>query len=817
MWLDLMAVTIIGSGDSQPVQRLPEATVDLPGAESAPAGRRLVTEDTLRHLMQHPSPLIRSFALERAARAPDFELGDTVMALLSDADPVVFLEAVELTADRQPSGADEAVRAQFAESEGVRAAELAGALGRLNAALLPDAIRAHGRLDDASFPSVTAALAIAGGPEAVHFFKRALGRARLQSPERRRALFTSVLLSGDVKLCSQVLGEAIGDSNAEAPQGTSFPTRAAVATMAGLPMEASRLEGGQHLTKAAVELIQNEVVSVLPPDVAKAAEDALKQRRPGDILRALEPLTDMDIPEQDPKRPNDLADLATRRQGLLAALISRAGDLDKLDLEGAGLFLTAAAQAGHLIVSAAAPESTGAGLQALARALSVEPEALETEDLDALIGRFEALTARDMRRIHTILVRERFRRRTTLTRLAHAVLRAGHAPGLLAAAGETENDRIWELLRDGLTASTEDAETTVLEVLDERPLDEKATPLALALAEIVATERVALAVGRRFYELREIERVLTARTLLHCGDPRVLPLLESRAFTDEPEEAAWAMLSLATDRPEHDRVQEVAERLVKSREPGAEPPLQVELKCEHCGETGTYGFQQAFVDTEAKDEWGDPAFVGDVRCKFCSTPDRLKPTPRGGTHLTQEMLRFLQLMEQGTPAVPLVSPRMTRVMGDRVGLAEAMRRLDQALGESPDRIGLRLERASLRMVLERSGLDDDLSAVRDLDPASVEADVLEATRDARGGNAMAAITMLGQVHGRLLGDDEPRLYNAESPEALRESVEDLLAELSDMGGAVPSTIDLGPARARRRARDEELEAARAAAVRGPQS
>lgn len=794
-----MSVHIIGSGAEAAPEPLPRPEVSLPGPETAPPHHLVLDDDEVSVLLEHPDPVLRGFAVEQSRDRKSETITRALLTRLDDEDPFVFGEALAVLAERRATGATEKIGALFAEEAATeeRAAALGTAYGRLAPERIAELVREKGRLDDRAFGPVATALAVAGGEGVMAFFKKALGRARMLNPTRRRALFTAALVSGDEGLCRRILGDAVGDSNAEAPEGATFPTRAAVASLGGLPDSESRIERGEALYDRVREILEEDAAPALENE-GKALKEALAKRRVGDVLRALEPLTTLEL-LPDALDDAELGSLPLRRQGLLTALVARARDFEHLELGATTIFLAAAAQAASLVISAGNPEATSEAMTSLAKALDVDRETLASEDVDALSARFEAMTPRDMRKVHKILSHQVFRRASTLQHAATAVARAGHGVGLLEAVAEAGGDDVFVgLILGGLADAPEDTETVILEILDDETLGD-GVPFALSLAERVRTERVALALGRRFFELRDIEKTLTARAAMFSGDARLIPLLESRAFPREPEEAAWVILSLVHGVPLEGKLEEAMER-VRGLRGGPTAPLEVELRCEQCHEVGSYGFERAYVDPEAKDDWGDPAFVGNTTCKACGAEDSLRPTPRGGQVLTSEMLAFIEAMQRGEATSPLVTPSVTTLGGEKLGLAEALRRMNARIEDSPTAIRPRLERARLRMVLKREGLHEDLAAVRAEDPDAVEATLLEATSLARDENPIAALGLLSRVHERLEDPDPPRVYDAESPESLRDSVEDLMMEMAEQGLPVPKGVDLAPALARRNAR-----------------
>ena len=772
-----MAIPIIGETKQDAPKALPEPEVALPGPETVPAAHRVFDDAALEAFLTHEDPLVRGFGIEQAQAAGSPALGSAILARLDDDDPFVFSEALSAVVEQGIEGGAAKVRALFAEASGPRASGLAAALGRLDPDALPDAVRAHGRLDDEAFPSVTTALAVTATAEAEAFFDKALGRAPMLSPDRRQALFTAVLVLGSERLAGRVLGEAIGDSNREAPDRDVFPSRVAVAGLGGLTADQSRIDAGEEVFAEARKVLEEDAGPELDDDARAALTEALRAQRAGDALRALAPLAERAL-EDRPEEVKDLGTIPRRRQGLLRALIGRARDVERLEPSAAAIFLAAAAQAASLVVATSSSEASSEAITSLAEALGEDAASLAEADEVDLAARFERRSAREMRRAHTIVARQSFRRASTFRRVVRALLRAGHGAGLVTAAAEVEEPALHQLIGEAAAEVVADAEEAILEVLDERPLDPKSATLALTLGERLRTERIGLAVAARFFELRAIAKGPAARLLAYVGRQDFIPLLESRAFEGEPEEAGWVLLSLAHGREATGALKDALERIRQRRYQPPSEPLEVELSCSACGEAGLYGFERAYVDPEGGGDTGDPAFVGDTVCKACGAEDTLTPTEIGTRILVSHMMRFLESMQAGVQADPIVIPQTTTVDGKTMGLAAALRALDAQVEASPDGIRTRLERGRLRMLLRRRGVEEDIAAIRDRDPDSVEATVLEGTQAARSGAEAAAVQLLAEAHARLSSEDEPRVYDAASPEALREGVEDLLLELS---------------------------------------
>ncbi len=816
---------IIGAGaEPSTPNPLPTVDADLPHPASVPAARPTLDDDRVIALLTADHALVRDFAVEQVAHRAKPELLQALISRITDEDDAVAIEAVTLLDRERYEPATEPLLDAFQTSTGNRTVALAGALATLAPERLLEAVQAKGRLDDRSYGAVASALAITGSEPVRLFLGKALNRSGALNPERRSALYTAVLLSGDPALTTRVLTKAVDDSKQEEPKDASFPSRAAMGTLAGLPLPATRTEAGPDLLKHARTLLERDVRPALSGSEAEALDDAARREDARDLLEALIPvvgltehLTTGDADDDTEEQRH--RSVSRRRRGLLVALVERAEDIGAIDPKAAALFVAIAARAAGAALAAQLDEATSEGLVALAKAMEIDDHAKlaaysETDWAEVFGGR----SKRDIRRVVTVVVREPFRRRETVQRIVRALMASGHGRALLDAVAEIDQDTgIHELAVTAMGERKEDAESVVIETLTDTPLPEDALPIALMLSALVRTERVAAALGRRFYDLRQHARTLTAQAVLRNADHRLLPLLESRAYEDEPEELAWVILSLVHGEERAGKLADALERIegLAARTEGEDdfedgPKLDVTLKCEVCGEALRYRFERAYVDPDAKDEMGDPAFVGRMVCKACGAEDRLKPTPATAATLTEHMLAFLQAAQQGVPPdrPPLVSPARTTVGGKSLGLAAALRSLDEEVKERPDSIRARLHRARTRMILDRPGVEDDLAEAKRIDADAVEADALLATLAMRRRDNDRAAELAIKALKRVKREPEPRLYDAEDLDELRTSLEGYLLELSELGASVPGDVDLSRAR---RARERMLADRRAAA------
>jgi hypothetical protein len=803
-----MAVTIIGAkAPTTEAFALPRAEVDLPSPASAPAGRLLFDHTAIEKLLVHPSPIVRTFGLEQIALRLDEDFDEAVLRLLDDEDPEVLVEAIAILSRRKCARAVDAFARIFEKSFGEVAASAATALGRLDPARLLTLVKAKGRLDDEAYAATATALATVGSPEVIEFLDRALNRAGALSPERRGTLYGASLLSGNVELASRILTLAIADSERAEPEGSAFPTRAALGAMAGVPLGATGRGAGLELFDHAREILEKVVLPALGEAERSALSSALEKKRAGDVVTALLPV--LSIASQpkdhapiaeDGDLVEELGSMFERRRGLLRALGARADGIGKLELKASALFVAAAAKAAIVLVAGRADEASSEGLVAMSKALEGErsAEQLAAMSLEDLTELFRSKSPRLMRRVLAVLTRETFRRSRTLTKFAKAAILGGHAKDLLEALGDTQQAGVHDPILDAFAECVAPSEAAVVEIFAEHPLPEKTLPYALAVAEDLRTERVGLAIARRFYDLRDHGRAAVARTLMRVGDPRFIPLLESRAYRREPEEIAWAILSSIHGAPLEGRLAAAHD---SARNAAAEEGVVLPLRCKRCKEVLTYLFERVFVDPEAKDAWGDPAFAGEVKCKACGLESEpFESTDAAVQILSQHMLELLSERRMGRPGSGLVLPGLTQVGGRRMGFAAALRQLDQDVAASPDGIRIRLHRARIRMMLARPSATDDLDKVLDLDPASIEALMLRASVRARNGDYGGAAADLVSALRRIAKPEDVRLYDHDDITSLKVTVEDLLLDMKTMGAEVPADIDLSASQGRLRER-----------------
>lgn len=820
-----MAIPIIGGNRPKPERAglisptAPARTaVDLPPPGSAPEGRRPLGEELLRSLFAHEHPLVRSYAIEQASSLEGQEWSELIRARIADPAPEVAVDAIHALGGRKYADAAPDIAEHFRRSTGGVAAVAASVLGNLAPQLLFDAVKDRGRLDDEAYAVSATALAATGTPEVLAFLESGMTRQGALTGARRSALYGAVLLSGSAELARRVFALACADSREEAPEGASHPSRAAFAAVAGIPAHYARHEVGLEVFDFARTELLESVAPVLGAERSAALVKAVESKNVVAIVAALEPV--LDAPESEVERTGGAASMPRRRRGLLRAMIGHRNALERLELRSAALFLAVAAQAAIVVLAGEDNDATSPALIALAKALetpSLDASRLAAMSLEELTALFAERTERQMRRVHNIVTHEATRRPATLERLGSALIRAGHAQGLFEAAADCSNPRVEEILVKVL-GEAPGLEGMIVEALSRSPFEPKLGVLALRAADQVRTERVALAVGRRFDELRAHAPELTTRAILRLGDPRLLPLLEARAFADEPEEVAWALLAMVHGVERTEKLSKAIERSDPGRpveDPGA---LQVRLRCTACGETLGYTFERAILDLDGKDPHGDPAWIGDTTCKACGVEDHLEPTEDASRVLTTHMLELLEESRRGPlSGTPRVAPGQTSLGGKLVGMSAALRALDREVAASPGAIRPRLHRARLRLTLKRRHAAEDLEVVLAADPRSAEALSLLGALRFREGDPQAAMALTASAV-RILREPGARVYDATNTGALLANLEDYLVELELSAGVKPpEDLDLVEARRRRAElaaeQRAELERAREAASR----
>lgn len=804
-----MAIQIIGAprASEDNDSPLPKVEVSFPQPGALPANAAVFTDEQVKALLHHENGVVRGFAVEQAAQREGEEWSRALMEKVADADEVVASDAIHALEVRKYQGAAEVIGERFANGSTRLVVSAARALGELAPEKLLELVRARGRLEDEAYGATATAVACIGSSEVVEYLDKALNRSGALSPERRGALFGAALLSGSTALANRVIVMALADSKKEEPEGASFPSRGALSAIAGMPLSMSTKAAGLELYDFARRVIESEILPLYEGERKDALEDALKKKNTGALLSSLAHV--LELPEPNfAAGDRTVQSMPKRRRGLLTAMLERKAEIGALEAAPAAVFVAAAAQSSAAIVAGGANDAHSPAIIALVKALesTLDAPTLAAMNLEELTKFFKEKSERQMRRVHNILTHERTRQLGTLKRFANAIADAGHAQGLFEAAADVEDEGVHTAILDAVARNREAAEAIVVDALTRSPLEPKIAILALEAVEKVRTQRVGTAIGRRFLELRELARPLLIRAVLRLGDPKLLPLVESRAFPDEPEELAYALLSLANNAPKSERLDKAVARTLTpgSQAPEAEANIMLPLKCKKCKETLSYGFDRVLLDVESKDPYGDPAYVGDTACKACGTVDQLEATEQAGQIITSMMLDFLQAARRGPiRGTPVVAPAQTAHHGKKMGFAAALRALDKEIADSPQSIRPRLHRARMRLILRRKGVEEDAQAVLEADPRSPEGRALFASIAARDGDPAKSMEH-AVIALRSLREDPPaRVYDADDASALADSIEDLIVELERQGAAVPADIDFSAARVRRSAFDAE--------------
>lgn len=800
-----MAIPIIGATrkPDEPESPLPKVDVDLPPPSTVPANNRIFDDAKLRELLASERPVVRAFAVEQASQLETDEWSRAILDRVGDQDEVVAADAIHALELRKYKPAAEAIAERFKNASTPILISAARALGELAPERLLELVKNRGRLEDEAYGATATAVACIGSNEVVEYLDKALNRAGALTPERRGALYGAALLSGSPVLANRVVLFAIEDSKKDEPEGASYPSRGALAAIAGMPLPMSRKASGLELFDFARRVLESEILPLLDDARRPALEDAMKRKSARDVLTALEPVLELPEPASMPDEDRTVASMPRRRRGLLRALIDRRDDIGALDAGPAAVFVSAAAQSASAIAAGGANDAFSPAIISLVKALesNVDAHKLAAMPIEELTAFFKEKTERQMRRVHNILTHERTRQLGTLARFANAIADAGHAAGLFEAAADVDDEGVHATVIDAIARNASQAEELVVDALTRTPLEPKLAVVALEATERVRTQRIAVAVGRRFNELRELARVQLVRSVMRLGDPRLIPFVASRAFSGEPEEFAQGLLSLVNGVA----LDEKLEKAIAAPRAVEEANVTLPLRCKRCKEVLTYGFERVLLDIESKDQYGDPAYVGDTTCKACGAIDMLEPTDQAGQIITAMMMDFLAAARRGLrPTAPIVAPAQTTVHGKPIGFAGAMRALDKDIAESPDSIRPRLHRARLKLILQRRGVEEDIEAVLRADARSPEARALEASLASRSGDNERAKEQAAEALRLLNGNPPARVYDAEDPRVLTMSIEDLLVELERRGIAPPPDLDLAVARARRLDREREL-------------
>ena len=805
-----MSIPIIGQSrtdvSSEPA-RLPRVELALGSPRDAPPAQPVRDRAGWAALAQHPVPMIRGLLLEHVARSREpAPWAEVLLTIATEGQGPLAERALETLGELAYAPAAELAEARFKASEGQVAAAAAVVLGRVDAARLLEATRARPRLDDVAYVQTMSALARSEHEPALDWLGKSLNRAGALSPDRRAALYSAVLLSGRTDLCARVIGLAVSDSRAETAPDQVPPARVALSSIAGLPPMMASPEAAEGVLSGLLEAAQRTDRAPYGVDAAALAR-ALEARDVAGVLELLAPMVSLESAQDETA---DRASVLRRRRGLLAALIAQKASIAQLPADAAAVFLAAAYSAAELISMSARPVAMSPVLAPLSKILGAEVAELLAMDGAALEARFTAEGERKMRQVAGALANDPLWSAPVLDTWVGALVRAGGGAVVFEAAATTKQEAYTGAAIRALTASVEAGEESAVEALERRPLEDRATRLALALAGRLGTERLVRAIARRYYDLRELARAALADACVHTGDPRLTPLLESRAFADEPEELGWAMLSLLGGAPLEGTLAAVVARYEANGGPAQlgeeEEGIRLPLRCKACGEVGSYSMVRVYMDPKSKENSGDPAFAGDVQCRACGADDQLEATPSAVSLMMDSMMRLLSEQRAGVPpsSMPRVLPRSTKFLGREVGLAEALRLATKDAEASPGSIRAHLRRGRLRLALWRRGARQDAEAALGIDARSPEALLLMGGTFAQTGDFAGGLPHLVAAYERMLATDEPRLYEADA-EALLDEIEDAILELEDLDVTIPDSVDLTRARARRDAAIARLE------------
>lgn len=791
-----MAIPIIGESSATPTE-LPFPDIDWPAPSSADEATPILDEARVKALLSHDSPLVRAFAVRRLAASK----GDlsALIERIDDESPAVSRAAIDSLADAGQTSAIDKIADRFANTEGAIAAEAAVALGRLDPDRLLAALKTRKRLDDYTYAITTMQLARIESEDVQAYLSKSMNRAGALDAPRRVALYTAALLCGAPTLVRRVLGTAISDSRAEEKDGRTSPARVAIAAAAGLPASMAAQGAGASLLSS----LQPESEDPIEEPAFAEFESAVRLRKPAEAIRAFGDL----VGAEPSERGSEELQSAVRRCGaLLSALVDNADTIDGLAPEAAAIFAAAALDAGAVVRSGRKADALDPGAEALSKALEIEPAALLDGTVQSLTEVVAAKSARDVRRAIIVLGGEPTPERTILDMVVEALLRGGHGVATLDGAAEAKTEHLAQSVLRIFPNAPRDAESAALDALERRPLEERPAGLALGLAAQLGTQRLALAIGRRFLDLRQADRFRLANAVLRMGDARLAPLVGARAYEGEPEEVAFVLLSLLAGEPKDGKLGETLARIeARDGEPERDE-LRLPLRCDKCDETLSYGFARVFVDPKATEKHGDPAFAGDVICKACGANDTLVPTESAIRMMTETMVSFLIDAEQGNEtANPKVIPRRTRYNGREMSVAEALRQATQDVEASPESIRPRLRRARMRLLLRRSGAVEDANAALEIDGTSPEALYVRAGAKAQANDLPGAVEDLAAALRLVQADEEPRLYE-ETVETVERETGLSLLQLEELGASLPADLDLRDVRQMQAAAEAEMEA-----------
>ncbi|MBI4818977.1 MAG: hypothetical protein HY791_22085 [Deltaproteobacteria bacterium] len=755
-----MAITLIGGGDD--TFTLPEADLDFPAPLAPPPASLLWTRDKLFDLVKCDRPVARRFALSRLIHLDDDRARDTIVGCLADSDvgvvAVALVLAESLKADAVAPAIEEIVRSGSPELRET-AAE---ALARVDSKRALELLRSGPRLDDEIALLLISGVAARWPEGTVDYLSRALNRIGLASPLRRTGIFSAVFSGLDPGLAERALAVAISDSHRDST--LESPARIALGLMNPSTKDVRR-EAADRQYRA----LRNAPRTNWSEEASEKLEDALRK---GHVGQAIATIAEVVGPKKG-------LEVVPRPEGLLVALAKVAPSLDQLDPAIASPFLAAAL-------------SIDARVRNLETRLKARTKLLadcgfsETDGLDQIEARVRAMSddQRDslVASCRTALIQESFDEK-----LVTALMRA--APeAVFSELTRTEDSLLAHFAMTFAPRAVEALEPLVVNRLSSRATADGDLAVAIELAGILATERTAAALGRRFYELRARARSSLMNAIERSGDGRLVGALLSRAYEGEPEEAVAVGLAEIVGAPIEGKLAEI--KAARNPEPSGIP---IELKCSRCGEVLVYYTNRIFVDPEKEDQ--KPAFAGDRACKACgASDDRLTLTQQARQAVRTAMLMELAQAQRGGPqGIPIVMPVGIKVAGKRMSVLDALEQLELDIGRSGSAIRPRLKRARILILLERKAAVEDVNAVLAIDPSCPEAKLLKAQILAQEGHRAEAVR-LGAEALRTVNGGNGRFYERE-PYAVGGLVAAFLVSLEDLGEQIPSDIDLSEPRA----------------------
>jgi hypothetical protein len=602
-----MAITLIGQSakNERAESKLPTVELELGSPSSAPEAQRLFDDARLTALAAHPHALVRELVVSRLDEPKAADAHRALLeALARDADERVAALALEVLSRFGDARSLELAVERFRAPSAAIAGAAAALLGRLDPDRLLAESKSRPRLDDALHARVMTAYARAESEAVTAELSKALNRAGVLSPLRRASLYAAALLTGQGALAGRVIGVAIDESRLPADDEAAglLPGRAALVALAGLDQSmASVAVGEQVLASLEASVGRGEAAWTRELD-PQPLRVALQKKAWADALQALAPALDRAVP---PGASEEQAAVVRRRRGALQALVQARAAIASLPAGAAALFLSAAVSAAELVLLASRRAEDSPSIQTLARFLEVEPSYLLGENAESLAIKLTAEGERRLRQVAGILSRESTYEGGLFDRLLDAVVSAGGAAPLFdAAATSNSNGFVLGVLR-ALVRFPAQSEAAVVAALEERPLDARRTALALRIGSAIATERVVRAIGRRFYELRAVDRLSLVESVTALADPRLLPALASRAYRDEPERMPFVLTSLVAGAAVEGAVAEALADVEGRARDVEEDGIRVLLACKACGERLSYLFERIYVDPKARGHVGD--------------------------------------------------------------------------------------------------------------------------------------------------------------------------------------------------------------------